>query len=76
MDVIDILRKSPGGEELQQIRNKVSFFASRNIAIMLTLSTQSANILVHGLYAHNVMHQYIGAGDFTRVSSEPSKLLG
>ena len=39
----------------------------------LTLSTWSANIMAHGLYTHSTMRQYIGAGDFTCVSSEAKR---
>ena len=43
---------------------------------VLTLSTRSANILAHGLYTRSAMRQYIGAGVFTRVSSEAKRAFG
>ena len=42
----------------------------------LTLSTRSANILAHGLYTRSAIHQYIGAGVFTCVSSEAKRAFG
>ena len=45
-------------------------FTRHYINLILTLSTRSANILAYWLYTRSVMRQYIGAGVFTRVSSE------
>ena len=42
----------------------------------VTLSTRSANILAHGLYTRSAMRQYIGAGDFKRISSVAERALG
>ena len=42
----------------------------------LALKMQSANILAMGLYTCSVMHQYIGAGKFTHVSSEAKRAFG
>ena len=33
---------------------------------LLTLCTQSANILAHGMYARSAKRQYIGVGELTR----------
>ena len=44
--------------------------------LLLTLSTQGANILAHGLYMRSAMHQYIGVGDLMCVSSEATRAFG
>ena len=42
----------------------------------LTLRMRSANILVHWLYTHTAMHQYIDIGEFMYVSSKTKRAFG
>ena len=62
----------PGHQSNKTCRRWDSFQCPR----LLTLSTRSANILAHGLYTCSAMRQYIGAGVFTRVSSEAKRTFG